>query len=440
MADTAVSAAKLPPRDALAFLRQKVPVSAATWTDLWHEAHDVSFAVAGATSKAIAKDFQDAVIRTMEAGGTRREFQKEFDAIVKRYGWEHTGTPGWRASIIYDTNITTAYSAGRYRRMTTPESLALYPYWRYRHHTCQHPRPQHLAWDGMILRADDPFWNTHYPPNGWRCHCTVEVVSQRMLDRNGWQVSSSPVIETRPWRNPHTGEIVHVPIGIDPGFAYNPGKAWLMNEGARVVTEPTPKLRPMLPPAQDAGPARPVPARPAAAAMVPEPPGVAPLPAPVAPEPVPDVPKREQAQQDAIVRLRHRPVGTVEAGEIPAHVQNALGGGSRTVHMSGQTMEKQLERHPDLTDDDYRMVPQVLANPAVVAASRARHVMLLSHAGRLYRAIVKVTGDGKENWLQSFHRTNAVEGRRAIAKLLLISGSMDDLENDAPGGPPGNPP
>ncbi|KAB8123088.1 hypothetical protein D3W54_01325 [Komagataeibacter medellinensis] len=421
MADTAVSAAKLPPRDALAFLRQKVPVPAATWTDLWHEAHDVSFAVAGATSKAIAKDFQDAVIRTMEAGGTRREFLKGFDTIKKRYGWEHTGTPGWRASIIYDTNITTAYSAGRYRRMTTPESLALYPYWRYRHHTCQHPRPQHLAWDGMILRADDPFWNTHYPPNGWRCHCTVDVVSQRMLDRNGWQVSSSPVIETRPWRNPHTGEILHVPVGIDPGFAYNPGKAWLMNEGARVVTEPTPKLRPMLPPAQDAGPARPVPSRPVA-------PAVAPLSAPVAPEPVPAVPKRQKAQQDAVVELLHKPVGSVEAGTLPDHVRLELGGKEDGVLLSGETVEKQRSHHPDLTAQDYRALPEVLANPTVVARQADRRILLFHWMGRLYRAAIKTTLDGSENYVMSFHRTNPEAARKALLKLPILHGRIEDVE------------
>ncbi|MCE2563766.1 phage minor head protein [Komagataeibacter sp. FNDCF1] len=428
MADTAVSAAKLPPRDALAFLRQKVPVPAATWTDLWHEAHDVSFAVAGATSKAIAQDFQNAVIRTMEAGGTRREFLKEFDPIVKRYGWEHTGTPGWRASIIYDTNVTTAYAAGRYRRMTTPESLALYPYWRYRHHTCQHPRPQHVAWDGMILRADDPFWNTHYPPNGWRCHCTVEVVSQRMLDRNGWEVSDSPVIETRPWRNPHTGEILHVPVGIDPGFAYNPGKAWLMNEGARVVTEPTPKLRPMLPPAQDAGPARPVPARPVAPVVVPELPGVAPAPKPVAPEPVPDVPKRQKAQQDAVVQLLHKPVGSVEAGTLPDHVRLELGGREDGVLLSGETVEKQRSHHPDLTAQDYLALPEVLANPTVVARQADRRILLFHWMGRLYRAAIKTTLDGSENYVMSFHRTNPEAAHKALLKLDILHGRIEDVE------------
>lgn len=41
----------------------------------------------------------------------------------------------------------------------------------YRHSGAEHPRLQHKAWDGLTLPADHPFWQTHYPPNGWRCRC-----------------------------------------------------------------------------------------------------------------------------------------------------------------------------------------------------------------------------------------------------------------------------
>ena len=48
--------------------------------------------------------------------------------------------------------------------MTEPDVLEAYPYWRYQHNAAVHPRIQHLDWSGLVLRADDPWWGTHYPP------------------------------------------------------------------------------------------------------------------------------------------------------------------------------------------------------------------------------------------------------------------------------------
>lgn len=34
-------------------------------------------------------------------------------------------------------------------------------------------RPEHAALDGIIRPVSDAFWSNYYPPNGWRCRCTV---------------------------------------------------------------------------------------------------------------------------------------------------------------------------------------------------------------------------------------------------------------------------
>jgi SPP1 gp7 family putative phage head morphogenesis protein len=39
-------------------------------------------------------------------------------------------------------------------------------------------RPEHAAIDGVVEPVDSPFWNTHYPPNGWNCRCTVYQVEK----------------------------------------------------------------------------------------------------------------------------------------------------------------------------------------------------------------------------------------------------------------------
>lgn len=37
-------------------------------------------------------------------------------------------------------------------------------------------RQEHAILDGITLPVSDPFWNSYFPPNGWRCRCSVVQV------------------------------------------------------------------------------------------------------------------------------------------------------------------------------------------------------------------------------------------------------------------------
>ncbi len=226
-----ISGIGLPFEEAIRFFAGKANVPTRRYTDLWRAGHSHGFMVAGAATDALLQDFRREVARGIAGETSLHDFRRSFRDIVSRHGWEHNGEPGWRARIIFETNIAMAHSAGEYARLTDPDTLAVFPYWQYVHSGSRHPRQQHLAWNGMILRADDPFWKTHFPPNGWNCRCTVRPVSGRDLQRMGRRgPDNAPPIVTRPWTNPSTGEVEHVPVGIDPGFDYNPGEAWLRAE------------------------------------------------------------------------------------------------------------------------------------------------------------------------------------------------------------------
>lgn len=222
-----VRALSLPFKEAIAFFRGKVNLPTRRWTDNYGKANARAFSVAGAMTDALLSDFRAEVTRALEDGISLGEFRSRFDEIVAKHGWEHVGEPGWRAQLIYETNLNSAYAAGRYQQMTEPETLAAYPYWQYVHSGNPNFREEHKAWDQLILRADDPFWDTHYPPNGWNCGCRVRVLSDRGLARLGRDApDKAPSIELQPWTDKATGKTRMVPAGIDPGFEYNVGKAW----------------------------------------------------------------------------------------------------------------------------------------------------------------------------------------------------------------------
>lgn len=262
----------LPFREAIAFFLQKLNRPTQHWTDVWQEGHSRAFMVAGAATDALLSDFRAEISRALEQGTTLAEFRRRFDEIVAKHGWVHNGSPGWRARVIYETNLSTAYAAGRYAQMTEPGTLFAFPYWQYVHSGARNPREQHRAWNGLVLRADDPFWRTHYPPNGWGCGCRVRPLSGRDLARQGKSgPDTAPDPEPRLWTNPRTSQQQLVPKGIDPGFAYNPGMAWQggrapeLPRDARLRVPPAsfPPPPPPAPPlAEPAGGAAPLAARP----------------------------------------------------------------------------------------------------------------------------------------------------------------------------------
>lgn len=223
---TIASAFDQPFEEAIRFFRDKASVTTKSWTDVYAAAHSRAFMVAGAATDAIVADFRAEIEKALEKGTTIAEFRKGFDDIVQRHGWQYNGKRGWRTRIIFDTNLRTAYAAGRWAQQTAPATLQAFPFLEYNHSGSLHPRQQHLAWDGLVLSADDSFWKTNYPPNGWHCGCFAISCSHRDLKRMGKSgPDEAPELVFR--AEEVGGKRVMVPIGVDPGFEYNPGEAWL---------------------------------------------------------------------------------------------------------------------------------------------------------------------------------------------------------------------
>lgn len=218
--------ASLPFDEAMDYFRQKVNLPTERWTDLWEGMHSRAFVVAGAMKGELLSDLRAAIDKAIAEGTTITDFRKAFDDTVKRNGWSYRGSRGWRTGVIFNTNLRVAYSAGHYRQMTDPDVLKARPYWRYIGGLSEHPRPLHRSWSGTVLPADDPWWDTHFTPNGWGCKCKVVSHSRPEIERDGLKVSDkAPDDGFYEWTDKETGEVVKVPNGIDPGWAYNPGKA-----------------------------------------------------------------------------------------------------------------------------------------------------------------------------------------------------------------------
>lgn len=225
-----VDAFNQPFQEQIDFFSQKSPRPTAEWTDIMRGDHDRAFVIAGAKDLDMLTDFQGAIHTAIKDGGTLESFRKDFDKIVAKYGWSYNGERGWRTRVIFETNVRTSYMAGRLKQMRDPDVIKARPYWQYRHGQTRKPkvaRREHLAWNGLILRHDDPFWDAHFPPNDWKCSCGVRTLSDTDLERLGRSgPDETPPARVKTIFDNARGGVVDVPAGLGRGFEYQPGDLW----------------------------------------------------------------------------------------------------------------------------------------------------------------------------------------------------------------------
>ncbi|OCG64579.1 PBECR2 nuclease fold domain-containing protein [Gilliamella sp. GillExp13] len=225
-----LSFGSLPFKEQIEFFRRKANVPTNGYADIYNSEHDYAFVVAGANRNALLNDFRVAIDKAISQGTTLEEFRKDFAEIVEKHGWSYNGSFSWRTRIIYETNLNSSYQAGRYQQLRD----AKFPYLEYLHSDyVEHPRELHQSWDHLVLNFNDPWWNTHFPPNGYGCQCRVRGRTKGDLKRMGKnQPDKAPTIN---WVDRVIGEnsgnprIVRVPEGVDPSFEHIPGQSRLDN-------------------------------------------------------------------------------------------------------------------------------------------------------------------------------------------------------------------
>ncbi|MDX2110615.1 MAG: phage minor head protein [Verrucomicrobiota bacterium] len=257
--------AGVPPHDAIEYFRSKGMKPSFDYRDVWREEHATAFTVAKSTGFDILVDIRTALDDALANGKTFETFKKELTPTLQAKGWwgiqkvqdpvtgsivdAQLGSPR-RLQTIYRANIRTAMAAGQWERaQRTKRAL---PYFVYELGPSEHHREAHAAIQGTMLPVDDPFWDSHFPPNGWGCKCWLRQVSKfeyDKLNQNGVPVQGDPILDSKgiptgrrkieiipakttapkvpliDWLNSRTGQIEKVPQGIDPGWDTNPGKS-----------------------------------------------------------------------------------------------------------------------------------------------------------------------------------------------------------------------
>lgn len=207
----------LPFEEAKAFWANKVQLGPGEFKKLTDEAKLAAFSVTGIAKGDELATVYNAMGRALADGIPFSQFKADCASIFERRGW--TGLRAWRVDNIFRTNIQTAYNVGRYKQMEAVKDA--FPYWMYDAVNDSRTRPTHRAMDGKVYPAGHPFWDTWYPPNGFRCRCSVQPLTAGQVARRGLKIETEDLTGTPLLPPGGTNPIQLLP---DPGFSHHPGK------------------------------------------------------------------------------------------------------------------------------------------------------------------------------------------------------------------------
>ncbi|NYT80887.1 hypothetical protein H0A70_05185 [Alcaligenaceae bacterium] len=372
MADASIQATfRKPFAEQSEFFRRKVALPSERWDDLLRDQHDAGFIVAGAMKADLVADLKEAIQKSIDEGKSIQWFRGEFDRIVAQRGWtgwtgsESVDGTAWRTRVIYSTNLRTSHAAGRQAQMDDPDVARYNPYVMFRHRSTENPRLHHRAWNGMVLRRDDPWVAAHATPMGFGCKCQWVPVNERRLRRMGKAgPDRTPPLETYEHVDGRTGQVHVLPQGVQYGWDYAPGK---QAAATRALASRTTRLETL-----DNEIAR----------------------------------LNVQALVKADIFARFV-LGDID-GEFPVAVLRdadrvAIGAESPVVLLSQEGLAAHARLHPGLTVADHRRIQQIIDQGEVYRQGRDR-LVYTSIAGAVYRLVLTRAQDGKRAYFATLFR------------------------------------
>jgi SPP1 gp7 family putative phage head morphogenesis protein len=111
---------------------------------------------------------------------TYSEFKRKIDVVHQKYNRNYL-------QAEYQTAKRSAQAARQWKGFE--DNKDLFPNLKYMTVDDDKVRHDHEKLHGIIKPVDHNFWNTHYPPNGWRCRCYVKQTTEAS---NSIKVTTDP--------------------------------------------------------------------------------------------------------------------------------------------------------------------------------------------------------------------------------------------------------
>lgn len=393
-----------PAQEVVDYLARKRLFASDGWETVSALEQQRGFTVAQTAGFNVLGDIYDALKHARDEGWTHKDFQKQLEPILRAKGWwgkaidPETGEitkmyPGTtrpvmygspaRLRLIYDTNMASAYGAGRFERQRA--SAAAFPYLRYVAVMDSRTRAAHRALNGQVWPVDHPFWQVNYPPNGYRCRCMAQSLSRRDVQNAGVPVNEGGELITRMARVNANGDMMQQrgwrteggrEFWADPGFDTAPGNSQEYLDRLGSAFERLPET-----------------AWVAAAGAL--------------------------SAGNAFALWRKNPEGNFPIAQLRQRDANLIGQvGTRLVSLSPDTMQKQEREHPELNNEEYMLAQQTVLSVEPIQDSPQSLIYIYEEGGQV--VVVKATQSGEDIFLTSLRRLSSSEAARSreIERLL----------------------
>ena len=126
--------------------------------------HANSYVHAAFKNHSFSQQLQGLLIDSKGKVRSYREFKAAAQPLVGNY-YEN-----W-LKAEHQTAVATGQMAAKWGKFEKRKKLL--PYLTYVTQGDARVRESHRALNKITKLVDDPFWDTHFPPNGWRCRCDV---------------------------------------------------------------------------------------------------------------------------------------------------------------------------------------------------------------------------------------------------------------------------
>lgn len=192
--------------EAIEKFKNMMPVEMERYRKLDEELKPKFFTISRVEGGDVVAKIKGYIEESLEKGTPFQQFKKDVGGLFDRMGLGETDP--WHLETVFRTNIQTAYNAGNWEKMNTPEFVDMFPFYRYSAILDSQTRHTHRVMHGFIARRDDPIWEEWWPPNGYRCRCGVIAINKYRSAREG--ITLSPA--------------TNIPVP-DQDFTKNPGRA-----------------------------------------------------------------------------------------------------------------------------------------------------------------------------------------------------------------------